>query len=169
MVSHYGLPFYPISIDLSISFSAVSRTVSPSVFCFYDERHWQRRPISQSPSPPKNNTAQESAGIVWFLWIFVRFHVWHIPLGTKCQRRKAQVLSEPVLFCILFLFLPADNAIVSMGSKPINHHIEHAEYQKCADVGAYRQPLIGQAEHGQQLPYQGGTQRPDGCPPSKAG
>ena len=70
-------------------------------------------------------------------------------------QRKAQAFSEPVLFCILFLFLPADNAIVGMGSKPINHHIEYAEYQKCADVGAYRQPLIGQAEHGQQLPYQG--------------
>ena len=37
MVSHYGLPFYPISIDLSISFYAVSRTVSPPFFCFYDE------------------------------------------------------------------------------------------------------------------------------------
>lgn len=37
MVSHYGLPFYPIPDDLSISFSAVSRTISSSFFCFYDE------------------------------------------------------------------------------------------------------------------------------------
>ena len=79
--------------------------------------------------------------------------------GTTTKKRDPgdeRLFSAPPGSCyFLFSLAFADNAIVGMGSKPINHHIEYAEYQKCADVGAYRQPLIGQAEHGQKLPHQG--------------